>query len=1685
MEQPKPEAATPASTGGAGTSFEQHVDTAFLALLLVKGIPPCIIDTRIEEVHFQTRHLGWYTDDILIIGRCGDGSTRRLAAQVKRTFRISSIDEDCVSTIDGAWKDFQSSTRFDKFKDAIAIITQRGSERLLAHFGTLLDLARASLDADDFLRRIGLQGFINKIARNYNQEIRKIIESKNGVPIVDNDYWEFLKSLHILNLDLNSPTSQVEAWIKTLLAHTASDSNNLDVARATWNELLSLASRADPIAESLTYDKLPEDLRRLHSPIGRPEHSAIKTLGEHSELVLTRISSIIGPAIHIPRDALCTNLQECLELNQVIIVTGPAGSGKSAIAKDVIGKLSQEYMVFAFRAEEFAAPHLDETIHRCQIVISSHALFSLFALHSKKLILIESTERLLEKSEREAFAHLLQLIRDDDGWRIILTCRDYSLDIIRTSFLEYAGLPYSVVNVPLLNDIELNQAIAEIPKLKRPNENPALHKLFLNPYILDKAVRMDWPENAKLPQDERSFRSKVWKEIIREDDKTASGMPMRREEVFLHIALRRAQSLDQYAKCGDLDKQALDHLRNSNLIEFSEKTENLAAPAHDVLEDWALIQFLEQRFAMHGLNYSSFLAELGTHPALRRAYRKWLGEMLECEPQAVDNYVLTVISDGNLTQQSRDDTLVSVMLSSNAAGFISRNDMMLLQENASLLRRMIHLLRVACRTFPNWLPSKDTSLALLVPKGPAWAAILKCTHQNLVIFTDNDLALLAGLLEDWSQGVNFWLSPYPEGAEDAATIAFELLKKTEDWSLRDFQKDLLKIIAKIPKASSDQFEELVERAINNGRNDSAAEEISELLLRHLDASATCRDFPELIIKLANAKWIVKANPDELARLYPYRGYEIVDIFGLDHHIDFDFFPPSAYHGPFLVILRTHPRAGLDFIIQLLNHCVSCYANPYGIKDYLERPWKITLELSNGSKVEQWCSDRLWCLYRSSSSGPHVLQSALMALESWLLELCQQNLAILDRILIDLLTRSNNVAVTSVVVSVAIAHTILAGQAAISLLKCPVFFELDRIRMMRDYSPSSKFLADWPIINAEHGIYNEERKNADALKHRKLNLENLAITLQLSSFQNQVQEILDHYYEILPQINLQTNEDRIWRIALHRMDLRHYDIVKAARDGYLQFQPKPVDPDIQEFLAEDNPALEASLNRSALLFWAMSVFKREKDSKPDEWQQRLLQAQQIFLELGTIPHPIEKKMAEGGIAYSATVSVRDHWLELSEEDRNWCVEVILNSVSQDADNQDDSVVSSRDSMDASRPCAFILPLLLSHTFPYEIKTELHEGLAISLTHASQEVAGYAAEGIGTYLWQIDRELSLTCVELIIREAKLKRQIDLRENAKPYSQQLSQESRKKEMIEDLRSIILKRKSFNERDLFTLDLSERWGQTALWRLIPIFSQRPQEELSRRFFKLVADALVKWWDEDKHAKQRDDWLDYFCIQRLTRFAFSLEPSEACQICEQIINVVDTRPKEVTDFIEWLIISEDTIGNERVFWCLWETIAKRVSDMQWSEHFNKGDSDRIKLLNTIFLGLAIWKEDIRHWKRLEGNNWHLDKFFELLAPNPAVLGAYCRFLYQIGEVSMPNAFVLISKKLSQSDNKYMFSYKNTVFYLEALLRRYVYGHPGLIKSDTLIRDSVLHLLDELVERGSSAAYRMRDDFVTPLSSKV
>ena len=56
------------------------------------------------------------------------------------------------------------------------------------------------------------------------------------------------------------------------------------------------------------------------------------------------------------------------------------------------------------------------------------------------------------------------------------------------------------------------------------------------------------------------------------------------------------------------------------------------------------------------------------------------------------------------------------------------------------------------------------------------------------------------------------------------------------------------------------------------------------------------------------------------------------------------------------------------------------------------------------------------------------------------------------------------------------------------------------------------------------------------------------------------------------------------------------------------------------------------------------------------------------------------------------------------------------------------------------------------------------------------------------------------------------------------------------------------------------------------------------------------------------------------------------------------------------------------------------------------------------------------------------------------------------------------------------------MFCLESLLHRFIYSEPLRLKTNVKVRSAVLTILDTLVDAGSSAAYRMRDDFVTPIA---
>jgi hypothetical protein len=252
MSKQSGQISSPEATGEAGIFFEQHVNATFLALLLVRGIPPVLTDCQLEEVHFQTEHLGWKTEDVLLVGLNGAGERRQLAGQMKKTFAVSSKNEDCQKTFIAFWKDFQDASHFNRDRDRLALITLRGTDTLLRRLNALLDCARASISATDFSHRVTTDGYLHQTARQHATDIRTIVKLTTGGTVSDDEFWRFLKVIHVLSFDLNTPTAQTEAWVKTLLAHTTSEQDRLGAAAASWRELLELVGSAMPNAWSYT-----------------------------------------------------------------------------------------------------------------------------------------------------------------------------------------------------------------------------------------------------------------------------------------------------------------------------------------------------------------------------------------------------------------------------------------------------------------------------------------------------------------------------------------------------------------------------------------------------------------------------------------------------------------------------------------------------------------------------------------------------------------------------------------------------------------------------------------------------------------------------------------------------------------------------------------------------------------------------------------------------------------------------------------------------------------------------------------------------------------------------------------------------------------------------------------------------------------------------------------------------------------------------------------------------------------------------------------------------------------------------------------------------------------------------------------------------------------------------------------
>ena len=1272
------EVASPKATGGGGTAFEFVVQASFLATMLVKGRYPCLPPGTAEFVRLQARQANYHTDDVFVQLVTAGGATHRLLAQIKSDCAFTEGDGDFRKAMVGAWQDFKNGGDFDRQRDALALVTGPGSAKGVKHFRPLLVRSRTSASSTEFFKKISTKEFTSDATRAYLDTLRTILRSGGLADDDDPELWKFLKCLHWITYDFDSPSGLDQARVCGMLELGLDTSPPKD-ADTIWAELVKLAAEYDPAAGTLTRQMLLEKFEGCFREGVVTVSPGIQRLSDHASGILSIVKTDLRDGQHLNRQWLVDHLWYWLLQSRQFLVAGVAGSGKSALVKELLATHASKLPVFVLKADELDRPHLHEAFTEMGVNESIEDLSRRFGLLKPKLLVVEALEKLLEADCLDAFQQLLQFVIRDESWLVLLTCRSHALGDIKNEILIPQGVSPAVVEVPLLSDFELQQACERSPALTPLMGNAPVKDLLRVPMYLSHATAGDWTcQDGVEAIDVSEFRSRLWRYVIRNDTERRDGIHLRREDCFTRLAVRRAKAMRPFVAAGGLDLAALTELEADDLII---RTEEGIAPAHDLFEDWAVERHIEAVFQDCGHNREAFFTGIGAEPAMRRGFRAWLTTRLTGDDDGICDFIAGVSADSTLTPFWRDEVLVATLLSPQAMRFFASQKELLLNDGMASLVRVIHLLRTACKEpdtsklsqLPLNAKGRDLFASMfLKPAGPGWQAAIAFLEQHLEHVELRNSPTLLGLLQDWVAGLDS-ATDLPGEARSVGLIALRLLDLTRGEYGDDFRKEILRVAFRVSDSIRGELHHLFDQTLSVpvvSRDDSYGmpfvvrearpdeyrfyECITDAAVETFHCSHLCTSMPEDVAALARRKWLPTRKPGE----YYHRrsSIDIGEYFGLDDDFGFTMHPASALQGPFYFLLKGSADHGLQLVLDLINTTSELYAwsdldSPAG----QELP-KVIVTLNDGREVKQYLSWRLWAGYRGNTVLPETLQSALMALEKWLLELAETDQdmgALFDR----LLEESCSCAISGVLASLATKYPGRIREHMLPLLRTSEFFELDMARALQEAAvivdaAGMMGLPEQP----DKQIHVDERKQAKESDHRTHYLETLALNLQFSDLREPVQQIIDTHLTSLPPPEEQTDDDRTWRLALHRMDLRKCKFEPAEGDKVLVTSTEP-DQDIQEMQARSLPEIEHGQKLAHTNLWSRCEFQKPGEAAMpfESWPEAVRWARDTVTELESEADEETKQRWLSGPYHIAALSIRDHLEDLEQDDLAWCAQ----------------------------------------------------------------------------------------------------------------------------------------------------------------------------------------------------------------------------------------------------------------------------------------------------------------------------------------------------------------------------------------------------------------------------------------------
>lgn len=1644
----------PFSTGGGGPNYENSVHTYFAIHIITGDNLPFEGLPIIVKMKLQGRYAGYNTDDCILFGN--DNS--KCFCQIKHSIAITESDVQFDDVIHNAWKDFSNKELFDEDKDQIALVVAGLSATDKNDAAVLFDWARHCEDESEFIKKTNTNQFSSNEKRKKLNVIKDLLSNASGREISDYELWSFMKHFRLLVLELDS--AETPLWIAaSIILHRATGQDGL------INLLYRYIADCNQSAGTITHEQLLSKLQinaMIHSPI-------LDKVNNHNKVITASISNSIN-GINIDRSNYIDMIDKALEDSNIVLVAGERGVGKSGVIKSYVDYIDSKTFNVFFRGEELNQSSISEVFAKLNWDFDTEQLNQISIEYQKRFIFIESLEKILENEYTKAFSDLVVFVSSHPGWKIVASIRNYALQQLSINFLQVAHIQTKIVSIDILSDEQFDVFRAKCDNNVFDQLTPEVLDLLKIPFFLDYALRAE-RMGYKISKNDtyNSIKNAIWDCVIRNESNRQSGLPAKREQTFIEIAVQRAKQMKYAIRSNSFDPEVVQILEADGLISYHDSTVSIT---HDVLEDLALERWIEECFCKYSDSIDQFFSCIGFEQSICRAYRLWLIDKF-ADVEFLQNFTETVFSMISKDEYSIwiDETIVAILFS-NKLNVILKSMRGFLFSQQQVLTKICFMLRVTAKK-PNdgfvelANPTRITELPTFIvfkPYGECWSQFITFLYDNKGSLPIDFYSNCRELLSEWITCVSINQDDIP-GLRKAGLLALYILSynlKTS-YSNKVALESLVKVAMVCYKEISAEFNQFVESLSTHDENkdDCYLKEVLSFILTDFSCCYIAKYNPNLLISIAKSQWLHKPNQfDDLYALPDYKPHE----YGLQHIDKYE--RASGYREPFLSLFRFAPMEAINFVLELCNTAVNSFlSNTLSDKQPEEKQQIISeltykMEKVDGTIIHQIVLPDLWYAYRGMGTTPGIIKCALMALENYLLEYFNQfknDQNNLDALINYLVSKSNSVLITAVIVAIILANPSFRGTSILMLLQNVIFYKLDKDRLVFEYTP----FFNKPNPYGKEQIFFNEREKANSYTWRKNDIETICIRLQFTDLKDEILKIID-------QIDAQHPDDLFWKFCKCRIDSREFVYSKGKTDNEIIISSKLADEEVKQIEEENNERNKWVARYSKWSQWSDDILVNEKNDSV-----LTTSTSDCIIELkALITHYIKTNdklfsIYRKGINQTIGILLRDHSSNLSPSDFEWCIDQLQNALN-DYDNslceQEYRVPNS----DGVLTYAYILPTLIdkiSETQFWDLMTKV-------LISYDFEISINAAKGISKYLWDINPQAALKCISIINKYDSIKRS-----NNPPSSifTKTKASNKKSSWIQNARILS---NSETEKPIPELSI-----KTVTILLVMLSSKQEHYELVKFLFK---ESIMKICSVGDHL------LNYVSIRDSdSESFFPMTKYFTTRIGEIFHNVSDFQLINLKDEATQLALSAPTVckwvmyqykvlcKNNHCYdhyWRFWNLLSDAAKEIVIESNIssNYRSQKRQEMLIEYMYTDYNWQPvDYQNMPVNSGVDY-ICAFAKETIGNPIVYEGLASLMY-----NFPDAFlaegIKAQSNISREDLFQIFiRSSNAMFYMENNLYAYItHMETNVMPSNSF--NTCKKLLDVLIMQASSKAYYIRE----------